>query len=159
MTSTVWQISSFTANLHLLLEHTHTHTCPTLRGGAREQTQRLKLRLIRTLNIRTGILEKVFFPRMAFILRNTFRSNITAPTARCPHGDGGIIVNSIPHFPAIPHRIESDFIQSKWDLPLKWEQMAFLTAILLNILHWRIKRISGTDMKLLGWVSETMNSS
>lgn len=26
MTSTVWQISSFTANLHLLLEHTHPHT-------------------------------------------------------------------------------------------------------------------------------------
>lgn len=90
---------------------------------------------------------------------------MTALAVRYLHDDGGIIVNSIPHFPAIPHsfckigEVESDFIQSKWDLLLKWEQMAFLTAILLNTQHWRIKRISGTDMKLFGWLAETMNSS
>lgn len=83
--------------------------------------QRATFRLITILNIHTGIQQKLF-PRMAFMFSpppNTFHSNTTAPTVRYLRDDGGIIVNSIPHFPAIPHsfgkigEVENDFIQSK----------------------------------------------
>lgn len=96
---------------------------------------------------------------------NTLHSHMIAVTVRYLDNDGRIIVNSIPQFPAITHshckigEVENNLIQSKWDWLLKWEQMAFLTAILLNTQHWRIKHISGDDMKLFRWVAETMNSS
>lgn len=83
--------------------------------------QRVTVRLITILDIHTGIQEKLF-PRMGFMFStppNTFHSNMTALTVRYLHNDGGIIVNSIPHFPAIPYsfckigEVENNFIQSK----------------------------------------------
>lgn len=47
---------------------------------------------------------------------------------------------------------------TKWDSLLKWERMTFLTVRLLNTPRCCFKHISRTDMKLFGWLTETMNS-
>lgn len=47
---------------------------------------------------------------------------------------------------------------TKWASLRKWEQMVSLTTILLNARRRRFRGISGTDMKLFGWLAETMNS-
>lgn len=78
--------------------------------------------------------------------------------------EGGIIGVSTLHLPAIPHsssqtsEVENCFIQPNEPHCSKWEQMVALTTILLNTQRRRFKRISGTDIKLFGWLAETMNS-